>query len=152
MAAAPAVPAVRRGVRLVDDDQFRSRAEEVAAPAVALDEIRRNDREGIPINYRFVVAQCPVQARRCPRQHEDRVEMELVAQLCLPLLGEVGRAQDRETLYLAAVIKFTGDQAGFDGLPDTDVIGNKQAHRVEPQRQQKWNQLIRSWLERDPSE
>src|SRR5690625_2578131 len=152
MAAAPAVAAVGRGVRLVDEDQFGGRAEEVAAPAVALDESGRNYREGIPVKYRFVVAQCPVHARRCTRQHEDSVEMDLVAQLCLPLRGKVGRAQDRETLYLAAVIKFTGDQAGFDGLPDTDVIGNKQAHRVEPQRHQKWNQLIRSWLERDPSE
>ena len=65
------------------------------------------------------------------RQDELGVEVELVAQLGLPLLGEVRRAEHGEPLDLAAVEQLAGDQQRLDRLADADVVGDQEADRVE---------------------
>ena len=80
------------------------------------------------------------------------IDVELVAQLLLPLLCESRRAKYGQTLDLPAFKEFSGDQAGFDILANTHVIGNEDAHRIEPERHEKRHQLIGPWFDSDGGE
>ena len=75
-----------------------------------------------------------------------------VAQLALPLLGEVRRAEHGEALDLAAVEQLAGDQRGLDRLADADVVGDQQPHRVELERHQQRHELVGARLDGDPAE
>ena len=75
--------------------------------------------------------------------------MKLGIQLRLPLLGQVGRAQDGHARRLAPVEEFPGDQPRFDRLSHADVIGDQKTHRVQLQSHQEGNQLIGSGLHAD---
>ena len=68
------------------------------------------------------------------REHQFRVDIELVAKLSLPLLGQLRRAEDREARYFATVEQFSGDERRFDRLADADVVGNLDADWIELQR------------------
>ena len=76
--------------------------------------------------------------------------MELVAQLGLPLLGQVRRAEHGQALDLAAVQQLAGDQAGFDGLADAHIVGDQQADRVELERHQQRHELVGPRLDANP--
>ena len=57
--------------------------------------------------------------------------MELVAHLGLPLLGQVRRTEDGEPLYLALVDQLSGHEERLYGLPDSDVVSDEKAQRIE---------------------
>ena len=78
--------------------------------------------------------------------------MELLAQLLLPLLGQVRRAEDHEPVGLAAVQQLAGDEAGLDGLADADVVGDQQAHRVQLEGHQQRDELVGARLDGDAAE
>ena len=80
-------------------------------------------------------------------QDQLGVDVELVAQLGLPLLGEVRRAEHGQASRLAAVEQLAGDQAGFDGLADADVVGDQEPNRVELQRHQQRDELVGAGLD-----
>ena len=82
-------------------------------------------------NKGFANPAVPLQARRCSGQHEFRINVKFVAKFGLPLLRELRRAQDGEALNLAAVQQLTRNKTGFDGLSDTNVVGNQQANRIK---------------------
>ena len=82
----------------------------------------------------------------------DRVDVELLRKLALPLFGQVGRAQHRDAADLAAVEQFAGDEARLDGLADADVVGDEHAHRVELERHHQRHELVGAGLDRDAPE
>ena len=86
------------------------------------------------------------------RQHELGVDVELVAHLGLPLLGEVRRAEDGEPLDLAPVEQLAGDEQRLDRLADADVVGDQQPDRVQLQRHQQRHELVRARLDGDAAE
>jgi hypothetical protein len=71
------------------------------------------------------------------------------AQLPLPLVAEVGGRKHRQTLSNAAIQKLAGDHRRLDRLPDADIVGDQQAHRLEPQRHDQRYELIGSRHDRD---
>ncbi len=83
---------------------------------------------------------------------DDGVQVELLGQLFLPLLAEVGRAEDAEALDLPAVPELPGDQEGFDGLADAHVVGDEEADGVEPQGHQEGDELVDAGTDGDAAE
>ena len=86
------------------------------------------------------------------RQHEFGVDVELVVKLGLPLLGEVRRAQHCESFRLARDEQLLSDECRLDGLADSDVVGDEEPDRVESQRHEQRDELVRPRLDRDGSE
>jgi len=76
--------------------------------------------------------------------------VELVPQLALPLLGQRRRAKHRQALNFAAVKQLTRHQSGLNGLANTDIIRNQQAHRVQFEGHQQRHQLIGARLKAQP--
>ena len=99
------------GVGLVDDHQLGAGPQELLPPAVGLDEVDRDDDEGIDVEQRL--AERAVAFQAVDRAGEDQlgVDVELVAQFRLPLLGQVRRAEHAQPGRFAAVEQFPGDQA-----------------------------------------
>ncbi len=62
------------------------------------------------------------------------------------------RAEDSEVSGFAAVEQLAGDEACLDGLADTNVVGDQEAHRVELERHQERHQLVRAGLDGDLGE
>ena len=93
--------------------------------------------------------QLPFQPRHGGRLHNVSVEPELLGQLGLPLIAKMCRAQHRESPDDAAIEQLARDQRRLDRLTHADIIGNHHADRVELQRQQQRDELIRPWGDRD---
>ena len=93
-AAARARPG--EAVRLVDDDELRAGADELGAAAVGLDVLGRDDDERVGVEQRLADAEPALQAARGRGEDDLGVDVELLAQLALPLLGQVRRAEHGE--------------------------------------------------------
>ena len=152
MPSAAFVGGVRDGMRLVDDDEFGGGAQELVAPPLRLDEVGRDDDEGIALEDRFAHVQIAFQPGRRAGQHQLGVDVELVAQFGLPLLGQLRRTEHGQPLNLAAVEQFAGNQQRLHRLADADIIGDQQAHGVELERHQEWDELIGARLDIDAGE
>ena len=150
--AAVAFAGVGAGVGLVDDDEVGAGPDEVVAAAVALDEVDRHHRVRVHVEQRLAVEEAAFQAGGRRRQHELGVDVELLGQLLLPLLGQVRRAQHAHALRVALLQQLLGDQGRFDRLADADVVGDQQADRVELERHQQRHQLVRARRHADPSD
>ena len=142
---------VGAGVSLVDDDQLRARPDEVVATVIGLDVVERDDREVEDVEDGAVPAD-PVEPAGGAGEDELGVDVKLVLELGLPLLGEVGRAEDREAPDLAAVQQLAGDEQALDCLADADVVGNEQPDRVQLQGHQERHKLVGPWLDGDLAE
>ena len=57
------------------------------------------------------------------------------------------RAEDRETIRLAAIDQLAQDETTFDRLADTDIVGDEQSDDGKPQRHQQRHELIGPRLE-----
>ncbi|MFO0651308.1 MAG: hypothetical protein U0326_34100 [Polyangiales bacterium] len=78
--------------------------------------------------------------------------MKLLAQRTAPALGEMWRAEHRDSIDLRAVEELTRDEACLDGLADADVVGDEQPHRLLPQRHEQRHELVRARLDADARE
>src|ERR1035437_8528931 len=136
VAPAPAFTSVRAAGCLVDDHQFRTRTQDLVPAALALDEIQRDDDEVVDVKQGLSNPAVTFQAAGSTRQDYFRVNLKLVAEFRLPLLGELWRAKDSPAYAFAAVEQLTGDQTGVHCLTDAHIDGNQQAHRVQLARHQ----------------
>ena len=139
-------------MRLVDDDEVGAGAQEVEPARLGLDEVHGDDDVGVPLEERHAGAATPLEARDGAREDELGLDVELLAQLALPLLGEGGRAEDGEPVRLAPGDQLGGDEAGLDRLADADVVGDEEAHRVELERHEERDELVGARLDGDGAE
>ena len=150
-------PAARAGggraaVGLVHDHELRALAGEIVGAALRLDEVGGDHREAMAFEDGGAQGQIAFETLDGARQHQFRVDVELVRQLPLPLFRQMGRAQYREAPNLAAVEQFAGDEAGLDRLADAHVVRDEHAHRVEPERHHQRHELIGPGLDGDAAE
>ena len=96
--------------------------------------------------------QVALQALDRAAQHQLGLDVELLGQLPLPLLGQVRRAEHGQPPDLAAVQQLAGDERRLDGLADADVVGDQQAHRVELERHHQRHELVGPRLDGDAAE
>ena len=151
--AAPAdAPGEGAAVRLVHDHEFGAPHRKILGAAPCLDEVGGHHGERVPVEDGDAERQVALQALDGARQHELRLDMELLGKLALPLLGQVRRAQHGDAADLGAVEQLAGDEACLDGLADPDVVGDEHAHRVEPERHHQRHELVGPWIDRDAPE
>jgi hypothetical protein len=145
---------VRRGsVRLIDNDKFGRVLQELGTMHVALDVVDADDNVGkVSEDALGGVRQLTFQPAYGARPDDLAGKAELVLQLLFPLVAEMGRAKDAGAGDLAAVDKLPGDQQCFNGLPDTHVVRDEHADRVEPQRHEQRDELIRPRSDADSPE
>lgn len=74
-------------------------------------------------------------AARGARQDELGVDVELVAQLGVPLFGQMRRTEHGRAVDLPTVEEIARDESRLDGLADPHVVGDQKPHQIEPQRQ-----------------
>ena len=151
--AAPAdSPGEGAAVRLVHDHEFGAPHRKILGAAPCLDEVGGHHGERVPVEHGDAERQVALQALDGARQHELRLDMELLGKLALPLLGQVRRTQHGDAADLGAVEQLAGDEACLDGLADPDVVGDEHAHRVEPERHHQRHELVGPWIDRDAPE
>jgi Arc/MetJ family transcription regulator len=127
VAGTAGVGIARAGVGLVHDHELGAGAEKLRPVPLALDEVDRDDGVIVELEDRLVRGTLALESRDGACQDELGVDVKLARQLPLPLLGQVGGAEDRETAGLPAGQEFGGDQAGLHRFPDTDVVGDEHA-------------------------
>jgi hypothetical protein len=59
---------------------------------------------------------------------DDKGEAEALLHLLLPLAHDGGRTGDDDAAHALAQEHLAEDEAGFDGLAEADVVGDKEAH------------------------
>ena len=117
-----------------------------------LDEVGGNHREGMPIEDRDAEGKIAFETLDRARENELRLDVELLRELALPLLGQMRRAEHRDSTDLAAIEQLPRDETRFDGLPDADVVRDEHAHRIELERHHQRHELIRPGLDGDAAE
>jgi hypothetical protein len=78
--------------------------------------------------------------------------VELLLHLGLPLLGQVRRAEDDQSLAFAAIEQFSRQEQRLNGLSDTDVVCYQEAHGINLQPHQQWNELVGARFDCDATE
>ncbi len=76
----------------------------------------------------FIGTAVALQPSHRGREHQFRLDVELVTQLSPPLLGQSRWAEDGQALNLASSQQLLGDQPRFDGFADTHVVGDEDTH------------------------
>ena len=69
-------------------------------------------------------------------------ETELGAQFVLPLQGHGGGRGDQREIDAPAQQKLAQDQARFDGLAESNVVGDQEIDARQLQRLDEWQELI----------
>src|SRR5688572_30777743 len=126
----------------VNDDELGAPMNEVLRSSGRLDEVRRDDRKWMPVEYRCTNTQIPLKALNRTAQHEFRLDVKLCCQLTLPLLGQVRRTEHCQASNLSSVEELSRDHRGFDGLANADVIGDEDPHRIELEGHHQRHKLI----------
>lgn len=139
-------------VGFVDDDEVRAVQQELLPVPVALEEIDAGDLDGIVLVDAVVAGPLALELVDGARADDDGVQVEFFAELLLPLLAEVGRAEDAEALDFSAVPELPGDEEGFDGLADADVVCDEEADGVEAQGHEKRDELVDARADGDAAE
>ena len=120
------------GVALKDPALWLLTEREVFGPPRRLDEFRRNDGKRVPIEHRLVAPRnLALESLNRAAQNKFSLDVELLRQLALPLLGQMRRTQDGQSPDLTAIEKLSGDERGLHRFADPHVVGNEQAHGVE---------------------
>src|SRR5262245_20557599 len=78
--------------------------------------------------------------------------MKLLAQLSLPLLGQMWWTEHRQPSYLAAVQQLAGDKRCLHRLANSDVISDQQPHGIELERHEQGHELIGTRFNGDAGE
>jgi len=120
--------------------------------AVALDVVETDDDDRVMLEKREARRQLALQSGDTGGGERDRQEMEMPVELGLPLLDQMRRTEHGEAGDLAAIMQLAHDQARFDRLADTDVVGDQQANRRLTERHQQRHELIRPRLDGDVGE
>ena len=137
------------GVCLIHDDQLRTGPQEFGAALLALDVVEADDGVRMGGEDAFAGRKAPFKASGAGGGDCHGMKVEAALQFTDPLVHEMWRAQHGEALDIAAVDQFAGDERGLDGLSDTNIIRDQQAHRFLLQSHQERYELVSPRLDGD---
>src|SRR5689334_7820938 len=123
------LPVADAGMRLVYDHESRAVVKEVRAALLALDVVEADYGVRVDLEETHARRNGAFQPLRARCGDGDRLQVEVRLELGDPLLDEVRRTQDDAALDVAAIEHLAQDERSFDGLADTDVVGDEQAYR-----------------------
>ena len=139
-------------VRLVDDHEFRTGAQEIVAPPVGLDVVERDDGVRVDLEDGFPGPQSPFETSRRPGGHDFGVDVEFRGQFVPPLVAQMRRADDDGPFDFAPVDHLPRDQPRFDGFSDADVVRDEKADHVGLQGHEQRHELVGARFERKIAE
>jgi hypothetical protein len=61
----------------------------------------------------------------------------------------VGWAEHRQPTSITLLEQLARDESSLDRLPDADVVGDEETHRIQAQRHEQGHELIRPRLDGD---
>ena len=114
---------------LVHDHELGALEHEVLCAARRLDEVGGDDGEAVSVEHRDAYGEISFEPLDGAAQDQFGLDVELLQQLALPLLGQMRWAQDRHPSDLASVQQLARDDGCLDGLADADVVRDEEAHR-----------------------
>jgi hypothetical protein len=62
------------------------------------------------------------------------VDVELGLKFGLPLVAQMGRADDAQPKRISSVEEFPSDQGGLNRFSDPNIVGYKHPHGLQPER------------------
>src|SRR5699024_5157911 len=124
-------------------------ADEVVTVPGRLDEVGGDDDVLVFVEQGLAHVQATLQAGDGGGQQQFGVDVELGAELGLPLVGQGRRTQHGQAGGVPLGQEFGGDQARFDGLADTDVVTDEHAYGRLAQCHEQWHQLVGAGLDGD---
>ena len=130
------------GVGLVDDHQLGALLDEHVVAGVGLDVVDADDLVGIVVEDAGVALDLAVEAGLGVGADDDGLDVELGADLLLPLFAEVGQTDHGETLDGAAFEHFADDEQGLDGFADADIVRDEESHGVLAERHDERHDLV----------
>jgi hypothetical protein len=133
----------RRAVRLVHDDKVGAMLDEIVALPVALHKINADDLDRIVAEDAARTGRdAPFKLADCAGTDDDGVEVEFLAEFLLPLLAQIGRAENAEVFEFTTIQQLADDEQSLDGFADANVIGDEHPNRVEPQGHEQRDKLV----------
>ena len=125
LTASAFAPCRRATVSFVHDDKLGALEREVVATTLALDEIGGDDYERMPIKNGHTKRQIAFEPLDCAAKNQLPFDVKLGGEFFLPLLGEMGRTENRDTFDFAPVEEFAGDEASLHGFADAHIVGDE---------------------------
>jgi hypothetical protein len=112
---------------LINDDEIRRVGEEGVAVTARLQVVDAANEMAVVLKDANITArQVALQPPHARRLNDHCFEAEFLAQLLFPLIAKVRRAKHGNSSDLAPIQKLPSDQASFDCLADTHVVGNQE--------------------------
>ncbi len=111
-------------------------------PQFALEPIDRDDEPWeVPERVRADAARAPQLPEQLPVD-DPELEPESLAQLVAPLELQRSGTDDQRGARAVTQQQLLHDQAGFNGLTEANIVGDKQRRTWHPQRPYKWLKLV----------
>ena len=108
--------------------------------------------KGILLEKALAYGAGPLEPRGRARHHQLRLNVELVQQLSLPLVGQRRRAENHRSVHLASVHELPEDETRFHGLADAHIVRDQEAHGIQAQRHHQRHELVGSGINANPAE
>ena len=140
------------GVGFIDNHQLGSLLDEQIAATIRLHIINTNNLVGVVVVDTRIALDLAVEARLRTRANDHRLDIELLADLALPLVAEVWQADHGKASDPAALQEFAHQQERLDRLTDTNIISDEEAHDLLAQRHDQRHQLVRARAEGEPGQ
>src|SRR4051812_48350315 len=118
----------RAGVRFVYDDSFRAATREFVAAVIAFYVVQRHNGEEMRLEQGCALGKTAFEPARGAGSDSFGRKVKALAHLGDPLLHKVRRAEDGEASNLTAIVQLARNQERFNGLAESDVIGDEEAH------------------------
>jgi hypothetical protein len=135
------------GMGLVYDDELGASASETLATLFGLYIVKADNGIRVRPKQRLRCRERSFKSGSRRRGDSNGIYVEFPAKFRRPLIDKLRRTKDRETLYLSTVDQLTQYEAGLNGLSNSHIIGNHQAHCGNAEGHEQRNQLIGARLE-----
>ena len=139
-------------VGLVHDHKLGSLLHEHVAAVGGFDVVDADDLVGVVVVDARVALDLAVEPGLRARTDDHGLDVELVADLLLPLVAEVRQADDGEPPDAAPLHEFAGEQQRLDRLTDAHVVGDQEADGLLPERHHERHDLVGPRAERELGE
>ena len=133
----------RRAVRLVHDHEVGAMLDEIVALQFALQEVNADNLERVVAkDAARTGGDAPFKLADRAGTDDDGVEVEFLVEFLLPLLAQIGRAQDAEAFDFSAIQQLAHDEQPLDGFADANIVGDEHPNRGGAQGHERRHKLI----------
>jgi hypothetical protein len=139
-----------RRVDFIDNHKVGAVLEEERPAMLALGKVNADNLiRVITVDGKIFSRNSPLKLGNGACTDDDGWNVELGLELPLPLLAQMGRAQDAKASSFASVQKLVGNHGRFNRLTYTNVVRDQQSDWLNAQGHDEWHELVRPWANRN---